>query len=136
MQWTDFFKKVAKNSDNVKIQKQFSIILLLLFSGILSYGYWKQEFSLKAFVVGLAAILLLAIILHKIPKLLRPLLYIWLLFGMVLGEITAIILLGIIYYLLFFPITFILRKTRKGDAPDIPIWRSREGDTIDYKKLS
>jgi hypothetical protein len=54
---------------------------------------------------------------------------------MVIGEITSVIILGLIYYLLFFPITFILRKTRQKDAPDEPGWHSREKDIIDYKKL-
>ena len=135
MRWTKFFEKLQKNSAKKKIQRQFLYILLFLSVAYFCYGYWKFNFTTSRFLIGLVIVFALGILCFILPKLLKPLLFIWLLLGMLLGEITSFILLGIIYYLLFFPITFIIRKTSKN-PPDTPNWHSREKDVIDYKKLS
>ena len=135
MWWTNFFEKLRKNSAKKRIQRQFLLILVVFALGYLGYGYWKHFFSIQQALLGLGVTFLFGLVLYILPRLLKPLLYLWLLLGMLLGEITSFILLGIIYYLLFFPITFILRVTRKNTL-GTPKWHTRLEDVIDYRKLS
>lgn len=135
MWWTSFFGKLRQNADRKKIQRQFLLILLLVAFSYFGYKFWKQGFADNTLLFGLGITIVSGSMLYFIPILLKPLLYLWLLLGMVLGEITSFILLGIIYYLVFFPITFILRKSSKKEPYDRPKWRSREVDIIDYKKM-
>lgn len=46
------------------------------------------------------------------PKIATPILYIWMWFGVIMGEITGSIFLGLIYYLILFPISFFVKNSR------------------------
>lgn len=48
-----------------------------------------------------------------IPKFLRPLFVVWMIFSVLLGFITTGIILSIIFYLIFFPTSVILKIFRK-----------------------
>lgn len=135
MWWTRFFKKLQKNTNSKKIQRQFLLILAFIVFAIIGYSFWKQLFAETVLFLSLVISIISCILLYFLPLLLKPVLFVWLLLGMLLGELTSFVLIGIIYYLLFFPITFILRRSRKGDNFDKPMWRSRKDDLLDYKKL-
>jgi len=135
MWWINFFEQLKNNSGKKKIQRQFLYILLLVSVVYFCVGYWKFNFTSSQVLIGLGIVLAISILCYVLPILLKPFLFIWLLLGMLLGEISSFVILGIVYYLLFFPITFTIRKLRKK-RPDTPRWYSREQDIIDYKKLS
>lgn len=134
MNWIKINLQKAKlNSDKKNIQIQFLWILVILASSIISYKLYKQQLIVdKAFVLYGMVSLLAAIIYFK-PIILKPILLLWLLFGLFLGEITSTIILGIIYFFLFFPITFFLRITNKGNK--IKSGWHTDLKKIDYEKL-
>ncbi len=135
MWWTRLLKKLRKNTNSTKIQRQFLLILAFIVFAIIGYSFWKQLFSETALFLSLAISIVSVVLIYFLPLLLKPVLFVWLLLGMLLGELTSFLLLGVIYYLLFFPITFILRRSSKGDKYDTPKWRSRKDDLLDYRKL-
>ena len=135
MWWTSFIEKLNKNSGHKKIQRQFVVILALLAIGYFLLGFWKFSFPQGRLIYGSLTTILAAGVLYYFPKIIQPLLYVWLLLGMVLGELMSYLILGIIYYLLFFPITFIKRKVGNKGSNNQARWYSRESDIIDYKKF-
>ncbi|MCL6294415.1 SxtJ family membrane protein [Jejuia spongiicola] len=127
--------KAAINSGQRKIQLQFLAILCIIAISIIGYKFYIKEWTLNITFISIAILLLIVGILYKKTILLKPFLWIWLLFGLLLGEITSSIILAFIFYLLFFPITFILRKANSKKRISKPQWFSRENDNIDYHKL-
>ncbi len=127
--------KAAINSGQRKIQLQFLAILCIVAISIIGYKFYIKEWTLNITFISIAILLLIVGILYKKTILLKPFLWIWLLFGLLLGEITSSIILAFIFYLLFFPITFILRKANSKKRISKPQWFSRENDNIDYHKL-
>jgi len=135
MIWTELHKKALANTKMLKIQRQFLGILTLIALAIVLYRYFKIDVDLYTTLLLAGVVIIVATLFYFLPKLLQPLLYIWLLFGLLLGEITSTLILGLVFYILFFPITFILRKIRSKNAAEEEGWFSRKDDVIDYEKL-
>ncbi len=134
MSWIkENIKTVHHNSNTSKKQRQFGLLIVVLLVLICGVSIYKEGliFTPKQIyiVVGLVVIL---IILFVFPRVFYPFLFIWLFIGNILGEISSFIILGIVYYLMFSPIAFILKITNKKKVTTG--WIERE-ETIDYEKL-
>lgn len=81
----------------------FAVIALwpLLFGR--HYHLWASVLSGSLIVVALI-----------FPPILRPVYTVWMAFGQVMGAINSRILLGIVYYFLFTPISLIRKMGKKG----------------------
>jgi hypothetical protein len=55
------------------------------------------------------------------------------LFGQILGEITSTIILGLVYFVLFFPITLFIRIFRK--KKEETGWLKKSDELSDYEKM-
>ncbi|MDY8138856.1 SxtJ family membrane protein [Aquimarina sp. 2201CG5-10] len=136
MNWIKLlYAKAITNSSLRKIQIQFLVILFVATIGVIGYQFYIQNWTLNTSLIATGVIALVFGIIYKKPIVLKPLLLIWLLFGLLLGEITSTIILGFIFYFLFFPITFILRVKNRKKQTTHPRWILRENDQIDYNKL-
>lgn len=135
MIWTEFHKKALANTQKLKIQRQFLGLLTLIALAIILYRYFKIDVTLFTTLLLAGVVFMFAALVYFIPKLLSPVLYIWLFLGLLLGEITSTLILGLVFYILFFPITFILRNIRSKNDVEKEGWFSRKDDEIDYEKL-
>lgn len=127
--------KAKENSSLRKIQLQFLVILFIAAMSIIVYQWYQKNWSYQVMLISTCLILLISGIIYVKPVILKPILFIWLLLGLFLGEITSTIIIGIIFYFLFFPITFILRMKNRKKEIYRSRWVFRENDTIDYHKL-
>lgn len=136
MKWTKaIVKSVHQNSQNSKKQKQFGYLLVLVLVVYLGISFYKKGiiFDTKQTVaLGLLLVCILIIIIHK--KLFYPILFLWLLIGEILGKITSTIVLSIIYFLLFTPISLLLNSINKKKYYK-PQWFDKN-NKIDYENLS
>lgn len=120
---------------NTKLkQKQFGYLVLsiLLFLFVTTYYKSNLVFHYKE-VVLLSSIFVILFCVLVLPKSFRIFLFVWLLTGRLLGEITSFILLSIIYFLVLFPVVLfkkIFSKKEKTKAG----WIAKS-KFIDYKKL-
>ena len=134
MFWTELHKRISRNASKRSIQRQFVVILLFVGLVVTAFMYWKDRISLQSIIVMATVLVIFGALGFMVPLIIRPLLYVWLLIGMLLGELTSTVILGMVYYLLFFPITFILRKLKRKSSLNEPAWHSRKDDKIDYRK--
>lgn len=82
----------------------FGGIIAILF-GLLLPFLFDYSFSLWPwYVSGVFAIL--AVLL---PILLKPVYYIWMFFGLMMSKITTPLLMGLVFYIVIFPIGFVMR---------------------------
>ncbi len=115
MNWIkETFNKILQNSIKAIKQKQFGYLvsgILLCFLGLSIYN--------NGFVWDIKQIVLSTIILFNLgitmicPKIFFPILFIWFVIGELLGQISSFIILAILYYLVFSPITIIMRVFNK-----------------------
>lgn len=135
MNWIkNSLQKANENSNKRNIQLQFLWILVAFAVAIISYKLYSQKIILNKALISYGFISLFAVVIYFRPIILKPILLIWLMIGLLLGEITSTIILGIVYYLLFFPITFIIRIFSDKSLLAAK-WYSKEDHKIDYQKL-
>ena len=97
---------------DVKLLRQFGFIMaggLILFFGLLIPWIWERSFPLWPWIA--AVVFATAGVVY--PKLLSPIFRVWLKIGHVLSWINTRIILGIVFFLIFFPVALILRIARK-----------------------
>lgn len=85
----------------------FFILFGLLLPWLLNYSFqmWPLFFSCLLWVLALVS-----------PIVLRPLYQLWMIFGYALNWANTRIILGIIFYIIMFPIALILRLLKKESA--------------------
>ncbi|GAA0729681.1 hypothetical protein GCM10009430_40060 [Aquimarina litoralis] len=132
MSWIkDNISIVKKNSLNKKKQRQFgslivAFLLLVFFVSVYKEGLVFNDKQKISFFVSS----LLVIFTWVFPIIFFPFLFIWLFIGNILGEITSFVILGIVYYVLFTPISLFLKKKENTG------WIEKNIDAdVDYEKL-
>ncbi|WP_299185195.1 SxtJ family membrane protein [uncultured Aquimarina sp.] len=124
---------VQDNSSAKRKQQQFGGLVLVLLLLIFCVSVYKDGFIFNAKQTNTAiSFMVVSIITILLPILFYPFLFVWLFVGNILGEISSFVILGIVYYLLFFPITSVLRITNKKKTTTG--WIDKK-ESIDYEKL-
>ena len=97
------------NIDNIKLpsNKKFGFLFTIIFFLIGSYFYIK-EFS-QIFFLSLATSFTFGIITILKPSILLPLNKLWMRFGLLIGTIVSPIVLGIIFFVIFTPVSIIMK---------------------------
>ena len=134
MNWINrAWNKSMKLANTKKMQRQFAFLLLAFLLGLISYALVVGNID-KVFLVtgGVLILLVILISLFRLKWMLFPLL-IWLILGQILGEITSTIVLAFIYYLIFSPITFLIRIFKKNEEK--VGWQEINSMNSDYRKL-
>lgn len=98
------FKNV---NSQLPTDRKFGIFFAALFMLLSIYAYSKEfgELLIASFTMGF----LFAVVAILVPKVLRPLNYLWYGLGLILGRIVSPILLGIIFMLMITPIALMMR---------------------------
>lgn len=125
---------MLKLSSLKRKQRQFGLLFSAILLGIALYAGYTHSFYKNSVLIGFGIALLLLIVSFFLPSVLKWPLLIWFYLGKILGEITSTIILGIIYFIVFTPITF-LRRVFKKKEHEASGWVNRENKKIDYKKL-
>ena len=102
---------MTKQTSENKSLRSFGLMVGGIFAFI---GLWPVVYrgsSPRLWALILAALLILPALVY--PKSLRPVYQIWMKVGQVLGWINTRIILGVIFYLLFFPVGMVLRLLGK-----------------------
>ncbi len=106
--------KILQNSSNTTKQKQFGYLISGILCCVLGWSIYKNGFiwDIKQIVLSSLILLNLGVTLI-LPKVFFPILYVWFIIGEVLGQISSFVILGILYYLIFSPITILMRIFNK-----------------------
>lgn len=95
---------------NIKSKKRelrnFGITLGIIFLVISGFLFWKEKDSLTLFIAISITWFFTAIV---IPSVLKPVYWIWMIVGIVLGWLMTRVILSFLFYLVFTPIGLILR---------------------------
>jgi predicted membrane protein len=116
-------------SNVIKKQKQFGWLItvcLIIFASVRFF----DEAALSTSLIVSVTLLVLATLYYS--KILKPILYVWMWVGSILSEISSFIILGLIYYLLFVPITILFRIKKK---PPISGWQKKLETNQNYEAL-
>jgi len=109
--------------------RKFGIFFTFVFVTTATYFFWEGSTQVSAILGVLAALFSLVTIIKS--ELLLPLNKLWMRFGLLLGMIVNPIVLGLIFFLIFTPISFLMRlfgrdelrlKVKKADS----YWKMRE----------
>jgi hypothetical protein len=135
MKWINsIYSKILQSSASSKKQKDFGYLLLVVTGVLYAHSIFKNGFNLNDTYYFLATFLVILIITFVYRKIFTPLLFLWLLIGEIMGGITSVLIMGVIYFLIFSPIVLILKLFRKEKIYQ-PEWKT-VSRTIDYSKLS
>ena len=127
MNWINSIKLEALSR---KKQQQFLWLAVLLATLAIGWHYYQNQ-TINYYLIGIALFCIL--ISFVVPFLVYPLLFAWLIFGKIMGEITSTVVLFMIYYLFFTPIALLIRVNNK--KIDKPMWIKRKQSEINYKKM-
>ena len=118
-------RSVIRSARNQRKQRQFAILLAVIAVVISLLQYYKGDSILWLVLTlpSLAATWFASVIWY-------PVLILWFWIGKIFGEISATVVLGTIYFILFFPITFVRRIIGKKE---VLAWK-HEFSSIDFKK--
>ncbi len=119
------YRQVEALSSQRRKQRQF-IILMTIIGTFLALFQWYKEVPFENTLYVTGGVLLTWIY----PKGWYIPLILWFFIGKVLGEITSTIVLGVVFYLLFFPITFVRRLMLPSDESG---W-VKVNEEVDYTK--
>lgn len=136
MHWTrHILNKVNRLSKSPKKQLQFGYLMILVLHILIIISVYKKGIVFNVSQIGILCLISCTTILVLcFRRGLFPLLFLWLLFGELMGRVTNYVVLGIIYYLVFSPIALILNifnKKRRYPSG----WINRNSK-IDYDSLS
>jgi hypothetical protein len=134
MSWIkNSYNTVEENSSQRKKQQQFGWLVSFIISLILSLSFYKNGFIFdfkQSILIGV--FVSLSIMTLIVPKIFYYILIIWLFIGLILGEISSFIVMGILYYCFMSPIAYFLQLKKKDKEEG---WIDKN-NKIDYKKLS
>ncbi len=115
---------------NKKNLREFGLIsgaiVAVLFGLFIPWLFNKPWPLWPWYITGVLAVLALLL-----PMVLVPVYKIWMKFGLVMGFINTRIILGIVFYLVFTPVAFILKILRKD-----PMQRKLKKDSQSYRVKS
>ncbi|WAC03800.1 SxtJ family membrane protein [Lacinutrix neustonica] len=127
--------KVLTMSKLPKKQRDFGYLLSVVLICVLGVSIYKNGFLLNQSQIFMAVgLLLVLLITFTVKRILLPFLIVWLLIGEVLGAVTSFLIMGVVYFVVFSPISLILRSSRREPSYQ-PEWKTVTRE-IDYKKLS
>jgi len=112
-------------------EKSFGITFAVVFGLIAAWLYWRKHVPIWPVVTGGAAVFFLAAG-FLTPKLLRPLNLVWLKLGLLLHKIVNPIVMGLLFFVVFTPMGFIMRLAGKDplklkrDSAASTYWSPRE----------
>ena len=120
---------------NRKFGFLFSIVFALISLTLLSFN------SLFLYKLFLILSLLMLLISLTYPNLLKPFNYLWMLFGTLLGKIVSPIILGLIFFLMFSPISIISKLFGRDELnlrskKEESLWKNREDSKIEPKSFN
>jgi membrane-bound ClpP family serine protease len=134
MNWIKrFYIKSKELSSSKKKQRQLCWLITLILAIFLVYDFVFFKPTNQFVIASVSIIFLLSGIAKFYPKLMHYPLLIWMLFGQILGEITSTIILGLVYFVLFFPITLFIRIFRK--KKEETGWLKKSDELSDYEKM-
>ena len=109
----------------------FSFSLIFLFISVISFLFDNLILSIALFILSV----IFVVISVFFPKILQPINYLWMLFGVSIGKVVSPVILGLIYFLIFTPISIITRifgrdelslRTKNTES----LWKNREDREI------
>jgi len=135
MKWIkNNYQNIQENSSQRKKQKQFGWLLSFVISLILSISFYKNGFLFDFKQTTLIGVFVFfSFVTLFVPRVFYLLLFIWLFIGLILGEISSFIVMGILYYCFMSPIAYFLQLKNKDEKENG--WVDKK-NKIDYKKLS
>jgi hypothetical protein len=135
MNWINEHTNIVKNDSlNKKKQRQFGFLLVAIVVLILGISFYKNGFvfiNKHQLLIGFIGIFTLITLIF--PKFFVPFLFIWLIFGVLIGEISSFIILGLIYFLIFSPITIVIKLFKKKSNEN-PKWINKN-EASNYEKM-
>jgi predicted membrane metal-binding protein len=93
-------------------EKSFGITFAVVFGLIAAWLYWRKHLPIWSVMATAAALFFLAAG-FLTPQLLRPINLVWLKFGLLLHKIVNPIVMGLLFYVVFTPMGFIMRLAGK-----------------------
>ncbi len=105
MKWINIIMESAMVIANkASVQRQFIGLMGVLF--LLGSYYFNWHFSMMeyAIIAGVFGVLFIK------PVLIRPILFCWMLLGAFMGELSSFIVLSILYFLIFTPISWFKKR--------------------------
>lgn len=117
MSWINIITELAINqSSTSRKQRQFIGLILLLLMGMFLVKWYQEASYSPTLLIAFCATSLLMLK----PIIVKPLLFAWLVLGGIMGEITSLIILGIIYFFFLTPAGFFKKKTSEnGNWKDV-----------------
>jgi predicted membrane metal-binding protein len=112
-------------------EKSFGITFAVVFGLIAAWLYWRKDLPVWALICTAAAVFFL-VAGFLTPALLRPINLVWLKFGLILHKIVNPIVMGLLFFVVFTPMGFIMRLAGKDplklkrDAAAPSYWSPRE----------
>ena len=109
----------------------FSFSLIFLFISVISFLFDNLILSKALFILSV----IFVVISVFFSKILQPINYLWMLFGVSIGKVVSPVILGLIYFLIFTPISIITRifgrdelslRTKNTES----LWKNREDREI------
>lgn len=93
-------------------EKSFGITFAVVFGLIAAWLYWRKHVPIWSVMATAAGLFFLAAG-FLTPQVLRPINLIWLKFGLLLHKIVNPIVMGLLFYVVFTPMGFIMRLAGK-----------------------
>ncbi len=115
-------------------EKSFGITFAVVFGLIAAWLYWRKHVPIYSVMAAAGAIFFLTAA-FLAPQILRPINLIWLKFGLLLHKIVNPIVMGLLFFLVFTPMGFIMRRSGKDllslkrDSAAASYWSPRETST-------
>jgi len=115
-------------------EKSFGITFAVVFGLIAAWLYWRKHVPIYSVLAAAAAIFFLAAG-YLTPQVLRPINLVWLKFGLLLHKIVNPIVMGILFFVVFTPMGFIMRLAGKDllslkrDGAAASYWSPRQAST-------
>jgi hypothetical protein len=115
-------------------EKSFGITFAVVFGLIAAWLFWRKHVPIYSVLAAAAAIFFLAAG-FLTPQLLRPINLVWLKFGLLLHKIVNPIVMGLLFYVVFTPMGFIIRLAGKDllslkrDSDAKSYWSQRQIST-------
>ena len=103
------------DTQNIKLpsNKNFGLFFSCIFVLLGSYFTYRNLYSLA--LIFFIATVLLIVISYANPKILLPLNKLWMRFGFLIGMVVQPIILGGIYFLIFTPISLLMKIFRRDE---------------------
>ena len=114
--------------------KSFGTLFSIIFLIVSVYSFYLSHFYVGLIFLFLSLVFF-GITIFK-PKLLQPLNILWMKFGLLLSKIMNPIILGIIYFGIFTPISILMKTFNRDELKIRPLnretyWQERNADSTD-----